>query len=420
MKVSDKLLQKKIGWSPHKGQQEILDSKSRDIVICAGRRFGKTAYCAYRALRTLLADNKRIVIIAPNYDLTQRVFDYLVKWIATAFPDLTPGITTRIPQKIKTPWGTVLECKSAENPVGILGQTYDLVIVDEASRIPRRVWETYVYPTTSEGGNAVFISTPFGKNWFYEKWIEVQKTKGAFHFTSKDRATFKQSEWDRAKEKLPEAVFKQEYQAAFLDDAASVFRRIDEVIGNPLKDVIKGHAYMMGVDLGKHEDFTVITVIDMADNSVAYFDRFNKIEYPFQKERILSVSQRYNNARIYIDSTVVGEPIKEDLERMGAFIDDFKFSNKSKKELVEKLSIFIEQKFLTIPNRPELVDELGAFGYRLTDSGNIIYSAPAGLHDDCVFSLALAVWGLVGKPTKIDYIAEELSKTKRIRRKSYL
>ncbi|MFA5197770.1 MAG: hypothetical protein WC437_05130, partial [Patescibacteria group bacterium] len=61
---------------------------------------------------------------------------------------------------------------------------------------------------------------------------------------------------------------------------------------------------------------------------------------------------------------------------------------------VEKLTIFIEQKHVTIPNNNILIDELEAFGYQLTDAGNVKYSAPQGLHDDAVMSLALAVWGL--------------------------
>jgi phage terminase large subunit-like protein len=414
--------QKKIGFEPHPAQLKILESLSRDKAICAGRRFGKSAISAYEALRTLIDKDKEVLlkkalpakiwIVSPNYDLSQKVFEYLVRWYLRAFPSQTGGISYRPFPQIKTPRGSLVQCKSAENPTSLLGEEIDLLIVDEASRISKNVYETYLFPTTaSRCGRTIFISTPFGKNWFYRKCVELKETDGSFQFKTTDNPNFPPGEWDRAKKILPEMVFKQEYEAQFLDDAASVFRRVQDIVANTKHDVVSEHTYVMGVDLGKHEDFTAITVIDRMNNHVVYFDRFNKIDYPFQKERILAVAKKYRNALITIDSTVVGEPIKEDLERMGAIIDDFKFSQKSKKELIEKLSIFIEQGNIHIPNEPVLLDELGSFGYQLSASGNILYAAPEGQHDDCVFSLALAVWGLtpdiLHKQTKLQ---EELTK----------
>jgi len=421
--LNDELLQKKIGWVPHKNQQVIIENKSREKVICAGRGFGKSATAAYIALKYLLIPNKEIAIISPTYDLTDRVFKYLEEWIAKGVPALMGGVTSRVPASIHTTWNTNLLCKSAENPTGILGKRYDLVIVDEASIIKRDVFNRHIYPTTSAGGKIVFISTPFGKNFFYEEWLSAKRIGGAFHFTSKDNPYVKPEEWERAKNKLPEQVFKQEYEALFLDDAAAVFRGVNRIVNEDcLTDSIQGHFYIMGVDLAKFNDFSVITVIDTATKAVVFIDRFKDIDYPFQKKRIIATAMRYNNARIVVDSTGVGQPIKDDLEREGLFIEDFHFTGKSKKELVEKLSIFIEQGIITIPNDLTLLDELTSFGYQLTDAGNIKYSAPQGLHDDCVMSLALATWQLTTeKPSEHNALKEKLkTKVKKKQIKSYI
>jgi len=422
--ISDAKLQDIIKWNPHIGQQQVLDSyiKSRDMTICAGRRWGKSAVCAYSALKTLLEPNKHVWIVAPTYDLSQKVFDYVVRWFSKAVPSQAGNIQMRPYPRIRTAQGSWLECKSAENPTSLLGEELDLTIVDEAARVSRRVYDTYIYPTSaSRHGKTIFISTPFGQNWFYETFNVCKNAEDgdSFHFRSIDNPFFMKMEWDRAKEKLPSQVFEQEYEASFLPDAAAVFRGIDEIIkDNCLKDVVAGHRYIMGVDLGKHEDFTVLTVIDKYNNNVVYWDRFNKIDYPFQQQRIKATADRYNNARIIVDSTAVGEPIKEDLERQRLFIDDFKFTNRSKKDLIEKLSIYIEQKKIWIPNEEILIDELKSFGYQLTDSGNVIYRAPQGLHDDATCSLALAVWGLFGTPKPQTAIQEELKKREVARVKS--
>ena len=78
----------------------------------------------------------------------------------------------------------------------------------------------------------------------------------------------------------------------------------------------------------------------------------------------------------------------------GLIIDDFNFSNKSKINLIDKLAQYIENKGVFIPNEPVIINELEVFGLDVTDGGTLIYSAPVGMNDDCVCSLALAVWGL--------------------------
>ncbi len=416
MKISDSKLQQKIKWKPHEAQEEVIavSDKLRIVTLSAGRRFGKSAMCAYIALKVLLQPNKKIWIVAPSYDLSLKVFNYLVRWFSIVAPSQMKGITYRPNPRIKTANGSILECKSTENPTSLLGEELDLVIIDEASRVPKNVWEAYLFPTTSSRqGTAIFISTPKGKNWFYHLWVQASERGGAFQFPSSVNPTFKKEEWEFAKETLPQDVFSQEYQANFLDDAASVFRNVREVIADDcLRDVIHEHYYILGVDLGKHQDFTVLTVIDTFNNKVAYIDRFNQMDWNIQKARIKALAQRYNNARIIIDSTGIGDPITDDLRKEGLVVDDFRYTNNSKMQLIQKLSIFIEQKLISIPNNELLLNELESFGYEITDARKMTYGAPTGQHDDMVNSLALAVWGLVGVAVKRTPLQNEFIKTK--------
>ena len=427
MIFNEEKFQQKVQWSPnspkkHEPQIEILKavnkvlSKETDynqVVIAAGTRFGKSALCGYICVREIAknvlalkrGENVKPIhvwIVAPTYDLADKVFDYVARFFASAFPLWGKYISRRLPQSIKLPIGIKVECKSGDSPEGMLGEEIDLAIVDECSRLKRAAWESYLAQRLgSREGKVIFISTPFGKNWFYEQWIKAKNHETSFQFTTIDNPYFPKAEWDRARETLPEAVFQQEHQALFLADAAAVFRRVDDIIKDDcLASPKKGHLYYMGLDLAKHRDFTAITIIDSSvyPNRVVYTDRFQKIDYPFQKRRAIAAAKKYNNARIVVDSSSVGEPISEELRReSGCYVEDFKFTNKSKKELIEKLSISIEQKKIFIPNNEILIDELKAFGYTMTESGNIRYGAPQGLHDDFVISLALASWNLRGR-----------------------
>lgn len=427
--MDEKKLQEKIRFTPFKEQQDVIDTNAREVVLCAGRRFGKSAVVAYIALKTLIQREKEIAeykktqkgeppkpahiwIVSPTYDLSDKVFRYLVKWFLYIFPSQRSGITNRPYPQIKTANGSWVQCKSAENEKQLLGEELDLLIMDEAAFVKPQIYDEYLSATlTSREGKVIFISTPFGQNWFYRKFLEAKEDNAAFQFPSHvnpnfhpkhDKCKEECTEWERLQTKLPEQVFNQWYAATFNPDAASVFRGVEDIIDDEcLQESQPGERYTMGVDLGKHEDFTVLTVINRRTKRVVFWDRFRKIDYPLQKARIASTAREYNDAKIIVDSTGLGQSIKDDLVREGLFVEDmvfwnnFKSSKKgSKKDLIDKLSIFIQQKKIRIPEIEVLRDELNVFGYELTDSGNVKYSAPIGYHDDAVISLALAVWGL--------------------------
>lgn len=437
--ISDKKLFDKIKWSPygywneekvyvekrHEGQIQILDAwngGAEEIAVEAGTRFGKTQIASYIGLKEFtekldeIRQGKRESvkgwIVAPTYELTKKIFENLIRWFLKIHPESANAITYRPFPQIKLAEGVWIQGKSATEPNSLLGEELDFLIGDECPRINKDIWMSYLWPRlTSRRGRSVLIGSPFGRTWHHDEYLKLKKIGAGFNFPTNANPYFPKEKWEEAKKLLPERVFNQEFRAMALADAAAVFRGIDAIIkDNALADVKKDHRYVMGVDLGKHEDFTVLVVIDKDNNNVVYFDRFKQIDYPFQKARIKATAERYNNARIIIDSTGVGEPIFDDLRREKLFVDDFKFSNKSKKGLIEKLSIFIEQLRVFIPDNEILIDELKSFGYKLSEAGVVIYRAPQGLHDDCVISLALAVWGLLGAANPMTPLQRELAK----------
>lgn len=411
--INDAKLQDLIKWHPHPGQQEILNSDNRDVVICAGRRFGKSAVCGYVAVKTFLqgltdikagkTDSVKIWIVAPTYELSKKVFEYVVKFLLAYDKTYGQFVSDRPNPQVKMSESVWIQCKSAETPNSLLGEELNLLIIDECSRIKRDVYETYLYPTTlSRKAKRFFISTPFGKNWFYEEWMRA-KPDGAFQFSSLDGVSISQEEWELAKKRYPSDVFEQEFQAVFREKAAAVFRGVRDCIGDCLSDPLPGHNYLMGLDLAKFRDFTVLTTIDRATHKVVHFDRFHRLPYTLQKKRIIEAQRKYSS-RVIIDRMNVGAALSDELKADGLPILDITATRPSKDELkptkerlIEKLSVFIEDRNITLPPIDILIDELESFGYQITDAGNWKYSAPEGLHDDCVMSLAMAVWLLKGK-----------------------
>ena len=176
---------------------------------------------------------------------------------------------------------------------------------------------------------------------------------------------------------MPELAYRQEVLAEFLEDIGSVFRGVDRIVKGALEQPEPQKQYVMGGDLAKLEDFTVLGVLDL-DGHLCAFDRFNQIDWVFQRKRTVQLAQQYN-ARLLIDSTGVGDPICDELHRENIRVEGYKFTNASKKDLIENLSIMIENQQITIPPIPELINELKLYGYKTTPSGNLHMEHPKAI-----------------------------------------
>lgn len=403
-------------YEPHSTTAyDIHQSNSRFRILACGRRWGKSvlevveAYEMSMDIQRKFGRPARGWLVAPTYDLAMEEWRHAQDIL---FNVIDHDKTSKQKKVIFFFDGSELEVKSADSKDTTLrGAGLDYAIMAEAARIPREAWEQGVRPALSDKlGRAVFGSTPKGKNWFYELYLrglDPSSEYQSWHLPSNSRPSFPQSEWDTLKSTMPEMIFKQEFEAEFLEDSSAVFRGMGQIIGGELQDPIAGHSYLVGVDLARTIDFTVIFVIDKATKHVVYFDRFNQLEWPFQKKRIEAVVKRYNDAFVWMDSSGLGDPIEHDLKRAGVRCQGIKFTNTSKKELIEFLSIAIEQKMISYPRIEILLNELSAYEYQLLPSGDLRYCAPEGMHDDCVIALALCVWGLRGNLYKTNKIVDK-------------
>lgn len=255
------------------------------------------------------------------------------------------------------------------------------------------LFEEIILPIITEnGGWVMFLYTPKGRNhgWKFFQRAGEQTSWKRWLLPVTQSGILTPEQIETARHSMSERLFAQEFMCEFLVGGGGVIQRVREAVSGSLERGVLGRRYVMGVDLGKREDWTVITVIDAQRRQVVGFERFQKIDWSLQKEKIARCAKEYNLPLIILDSTGLGDPIEDDLKRMGLSVRGFKFSSNTKKQLIEKLILSIEDRRITLPDIPELVQELEDFD--IDEYGR--YSAPEGLHDDCVISLALAVEGL--------------------------
>ena len=385
-------------------QLQVLSDPRKNKVLCLHRRAGKTALALNKLIQdSQLPENagKVYYYVCPTQKQAKEIVwkapDMLIRYLPPEIIEKKNEVELTIYLKNKSQ----IHIKGADDPDSLRGTNPYGLILDEYAQIKPEVFNEIFRPVLAANGGWVwFIGTPKGKDDLYAKFNfakEHPDSWQAMKLTATESRIIPEEALILARSEMTERAYTQEFECVFLEGAGTIFRRIRENIFGKFEEPLRSKQYKMGVDLARHQDWTVITVMDKHTHCLIYFDRFNQIDYNLQKARIEAVARRYNNCEITVDATGVGDPIAEDLRRMGLFVRDFKFTSTSKKELIENLAIKIEQQRIHYPEIPELIKELEDYTYEMSASGNIRYTAPAGLHDDAVCSLALACWQ-IGEP----------------------
>ena len=338
------------------------------------------------------APGKMFWWVAPTYTHSRIAFRRLKRWV----PDHILDRVNESELTLTLVNGAMMHFKSGEHADALYGEDVVAAVIDEASRCREEAWHAVRSTLTATNGSCRMIGNVRGrKNWFYHLCRRAESGLDNFHYakiTAEDAISggvLDEAEIAEAKEVLPLAVYQELYEAQASDNNSNPFGEaaIRACIGPMSTDA----PYVYGVDLAKSQDWTVIIGLD-SSNRVCFFERF-QLPWVEQRKRLIEV---IGSTDCVIDSTGVGDPITEDLQRVLPRVEGFKFSSSSKQQLMELLSTKISTQGVTYPDG-DIVRELEQFEYEYSRTG-VKYNAPPGLHDDCVMALALALRGQQNVP----------------------
>jgi len=388
-----------IKYCPHKGQQLFHNSTARFRILSCGRRWGKTISGANEFIKQIITAGPEAVgfCVAPTFWHTQKQWKEFLRYC----PHQLITNINRGEHKIELIGKREIWFRSCDNPDSLRSEGIDVLWMDEGGQIKQEAWTLALRPALMDKkGIAFFTGTPKGKNWYFMLWTRGQDSSQldyeSWSFPSQDNPHIDPNEVAEFARDMPERAYQQEILAEFLDEVGSVFRNVDSHIIGKLEEPKNSRMYYMGVDLAKHVDYTVCIVLDDRGH-VCAFDRFARLDWVFMMERIVNLARKYN-AQMLIDSTGIGDPIFDELQRKKVRVNEYKFTNASKKDLIENLSLMMDNNEVSYPNLPILINELKLFGYNVSPGGTVHYSAPESYHDDCVISLALACWMIGHRP----------------------
>jgi hypothetical protein len=375
-------------------QQRVFDSKARYVIVPKGRRFGITTGGKNDLIKKALKGEYKKALWGDV--VNSNIEKYIERLFVPSLKNLPDSQWkwTKDPHVLHIR-DSYIDFRSAERPESWEGFGYDYMFLNEAGIILRDeyLWNNAIRPMMWDNPKckAIIAGTPKGKGTFhelYERGLDKDQPEyESFKFSSFDNPFLSRELIMQDIESMPQRVVQQEIYADFLDDTGVVFRGVSSIaILDPenIPDVNPEHMYVIGADVAKLVDYTVITVYDRSNNRQVYQMRFNALEWPVIRQRLVEISKKFNNALIYLDSTGVGEPLYDDLSRLNIPVEAIHLTNELKKQMIEKLSNFIELRYIEMLKIDETINELNSFTYDISNHGHIIYNAPVGFHDDIV------------------------------------
>lgn len=382
-------------WLYPAQQAAIFDCKdSRGVparygVIEASTKAGKTVGCmAWLVEQAIMHGgiNRNFWWVAPVYPQAKIAF----RRIKTGLPKhLFIANESELTIKLLA-IGSTIWFKTAEKPDNLYGEDVYAAVIDEASRCREESWIAVRSTLTATKGPVRIIGNVKGRaNWHYRmaRKAESGESNHAYaKLTAYDAVAggvLSQSEIDDAKRVLPESVFRELYLAEPSDDQGNPFG-IKHIDACTVDYISEQRPFAIGVDLAKSQDWTVIIALDKG-GMVCGFERF-QMNWEETEKRILSL---IGDTPTLIDSTGVGDPIVERLQTKKPTVTGYKFTSQSKQRLMEGLAVAIQSHKINFPDGP-IKKELETFEFEYTRTG-VKYTAPAGIHDDCVVALGLAV-----------------------------
>jgi hypothetical protein len=390
---------------PHAAQALIRREARRHNVVALGRRSGKSTMGHELVVRCAL-EHQPAGWFGPTYKLLEESWRSL-KAI------LGPVITQKSEQEHRAEiyGGGTIECWSMDTGDPARGRKYRRIVVDEAAMVPNllEIWNQALRPTLADlEGESWWLSTPRGLNDFYTLYQRGQDPLelewASWQMPTTVNPHISRAELVAAKHEMPERDYAQEFEARFLQlEGAGVFRGVGAVARLQPAGPQRGAQYVIGVDWGRTNDFTAISVLNASTLEQVALDRFAQIDYELQTERLHRWAEAYKPVLIVAEANAMGRPLVERLQTGYARLLDeprralpvwsFETTNASKAAMVQALGLGIERGDLTLLDDAVQTGELLAYEAKVLPSGMLRYGAPSGQHDDTVIALGLAYLG---------------------------
>ena len=395
---------------PHSDIQEAMIRHDGNVAAFCGRRFGKTDGYVQRMFYWMQRRPGLYWWIGLSWRSASlkrawREVSTIGRQVLGAIGLQERRYINRSRFEITIPGMGEIWFRTADNPSSLAGEGIMGAVIDEFSLMQEPVWTEYLEATLLDyDGWAAFSGVPKGNNWAANLWRGSADWPGwlQVHATTYDNPFIDKDAIDEIKATSSDLIFRQEYMAEIVSDAGILFRRVaDAAMATAHDEAKEGSVYVAGVDWGRSNDFTVITLIDITTSEQVYIDRFTRIDYETQLSRFRGMIKRFEPVACIVEDNAMGGPLVERLQSEGYPVVAWHTSRGTKETLIRGLETAFDHDEISILPDQIQIAELQAYEQKQM-TGYWRFGAPSGMHDDTVIALALAWHGASRGQTTIE------------------
>jgi len=280
----------------------------RFITAVLARRTGKSLISNIIGHLITLIPGANILVIAPNYSLSAVSWDIQRKLIKTFEIEVTKSNAKD--KIIELANGSTIRVGSVSQVDSVVGRSYDLIIFDECAlnNDGESAFNIQLRPTLDKpNAKCIFISTPRGKNWFYDFYkrgfSDEFPTWASIHSTFEDNPRSNPEDVADAKQSMSDAEFSQEYKGEFNAMQGQIWTLKKENIVEVDLNKLEILDVLAGLDMG-FRDPTAMVII--ATDGTDYYIVAEYLKKEEATSRYASAIQEkideWNIDFIYIDS----------------------------------------------------------------------------------------------------------------------
>ena len=380
-----------------KWQQEVINDPSRFKVIAAGRRCGKTYFAAITLILAAMDGNPGgVMYIGPTQGLARDLMWDLLKELAGDIIE-SSNINNL---EIVLSGGNKIALKGSDRPDTLRGYSLKHLVCDEFAFFKEGVFDTILRPALADRkGTAMFISTPEGRNGFYDVYMNGELGKKdwkSWHLTTHDNPMIDPEEIAAAKETMAGWQYRQEFEASFNAKGSEFFDTEAFSYYDERPESAMG-SYYIAVDLAgfesdrgqktKRRDNSAMSVVYVTDAGTWYVEDIQYGRWTLDEtcQKIFDAVAKYKPISVGIEKGIgqqaVMNPLNDIMRRTHRVfrIELLTHGNQKKEDrILWALQGRFEHgkiKLKTAPWNPALVDEASGFPSSL-------------VHDDLIDSLA--------------------------------
>jgi len=379
----------------HKGQQTIHNSKARFRVVAAGRRFGKTRLAVLECVEAGVM-GKRVWWLVPVYYQAEAAWRDLI-----ALAGKIPGAKIeRSDNTIRFGNGGFITVRTTTEPDNLRSEGLDFVVFDEAAFMESVVWSEAIRPALADRrGRALFISSPNGRNWYYELYQAARRdttgTWETFQMPMTANPLIKAEEIEQIRASTTPENFAQEYMGEFVKHSGMVYPEFTHAVHVTDQMPQRFVTVLAGVDIGyKNPTAMILGGLDADDTLWIFREEYRpQVVYDEWVKVAHDLQNLYRIEQWFVDPAAaefVTAMTNASLHATGANNDVLPGINAVKTRLLMQgtttPSLFIH------PNCINLIDEMEVYQWQKNRDG--LVDKVKKSHDHAVDALRYLVMGV--------------------------